>query len=298
MRALDRTIASVLPYVPRSIVGRVSRRYIAGETSQEAIRTARELNRAGFRATMDILGESVHEIAQAQRAAASYRALLDEIDQSGIDSNVSIKLSQLGLKIDQAECLALVESIVTRAATFRNFVRIDMEDSSCTSATLGIYANLHERHPNVGVVIQACLRRTVEDVERLLQVKPNFRLCKGVYVEPVEIAYQDHDEINANYLKILERLLRSGVHVGIATHDEYLVREAQRLISQLRLAPTAYEFQMLLGVNERLRAGIRAAGHPLRVYIPYGPDWYAYSVRRLRENPRLAGHVLRAMFRR
>jgi proline dehydrogenase len=298
MPALDRTIAGVLPYVPQAIVGLVARPYIAGETHADAIRVAKELNRKGFRATMDILGESVHELAHARLAAGNYMTLLDELAGEAVNSNVSIKLTQLGLKIDKQECLALAAAIVARATVHNNFVRIDMEDSSCTSDTLEVFADLRGRHANVGVVVQARLRRTLEDVQRLFPLKPNLRLCKGVYLEPGAIAFQDPQEINNNYLRILERLLRGGVYVGIATHDEYLIREAQRLISELRLPSTAYEFQMLLGVNEPLRARTQAAGHPLRVYIPYGPDWYAYSLRRLRENPQLAGHVLRAMLRK
>jgi proline dehydrogenase len=245
---------------------------------------------------MDILGEDVDRLDQARGAALTYRTLLDRLHRDKIDSNVSIKLTQLGLKVDKRECLGLADSVVVRARELGNFVRLDMEDSSCTSDTLEIYSELRRRHLNVGVVVQAYLHRTGEDVERLIDIKPNFRLCKGVYVEPESIAWHDMSEINRNYLRILERLLRAGIYVGIATHDEDIVREAQRLIAELKLPPAAYEFQMLLGVAESLRARIRAAGHPLRVYIPFGRDWYAYSVRRLRENPRLAGYVLKAMF--
>jgi proline dehydrogenase len=247
---------------------------------------------------MDILGEDVHRIEQARDASENYRRLLDEIHLEKIDSNVSVKLTQLGLKVDRQACLGLADSVVTRAKEQGNFVRIDMEDSSCTTDTLEIYSELRQRHENVGVVIQAYLRRTADDVTALLPLKPNFRLCKGVYVEPEPIAYQEMSQINRNYLLLLDRLLRLGVHVGIATHDESLVRQAQKWIAELKLPTSAYEFQMLLGVTEPLRDRIRAAGHPLRVYIPFGRDWYAYSVRRLRENPRLAGYVLRAMFTR
>jgi proline dehydrogenase len=247
---------------------------------------------------MDILGEDVHRLDQAYDAAESYRRLLDELHRQQVNSNISIKLTQLGLKIDPAERLILAESVVATARRYGNFVRIDMEDSSCTSDTLEIYRRLRRNHDNVGVVIQAYLRRTAEDVERLIPVKPNFRLCKGVYVEPESVAFPEMKEINRNYRMLLERLLRAGIYVGIATHDEHLVKEAQRLISELKLPPDAYEFQMLLGVTEPLRDRVRAAGHPLRVYIPFGKDWYAYSVRRLRENPRLAGYVLKALFTR
>jgi proline dehydrogenase len=298
MRIIDRAIAGFLPYLPKALVGRVAARYIAGETVEDAIRVARELNGKGFRATMDILGEDVDRLDQARGAALTYRTLLDHLHRHKIDSNVSIKLTQLGLKVDRRECLALADSVVVRARELGNFVRLDMEDSSCTTDTLEIYSELRRRHVNVGVVVQAYLHRTADDVERLIGIKPNFRLCKGVYVEPESIAWHDMSEIKRNYLRVLERLFRAGIYVGIATHDEHIVREAQRLIAELKLPPTAYEFQMLLGVTESLRSRIRAAGHPLRVYIPFGRDWYAYSVRRLRENPRLAGYVLKAMIQR
>jgi proline dehydrogenase len=296
MHIIDRAIAGFLPYLPKALVGRVAARYIAGETVEDAVRVARELNAKGFRATMDILGEHVDRLDQARGAALTYRTLLDHLHRERIDSNVSIKLTQLGLKVDKRECLELADSVVVRARELGNFVRLDMEDSSCTTDTLEIYSELRRRHVNVGGVVQAYLHRTAGDVERLIGSNPNFRLCKGVYVEPESIAWHDMSEINRNYLRLLERLLRAGIYVGIATHDEHIVREAQRLIAELKLPPTAYEFQMLLGVTESLRARIRAAGHPLRVYIPFGSDWYAYSVRRLRENPRLAGYVLKAMF--
>src|SRR4029453_14981510 len=196
MRFVDRIIAGFLPVVPKAVVGRVSQRNIAGETMADAIRVARNLNAQGFCPTMDILGEDVHHLDQAREAAENYRKLLDELHREKIDSNVSVKLTQLGLKVDKQECLALADSVVSRAHEHRNFVRIDMEDSSCTSDTLGIYAELHRHHQNVGVVIQAYLHRTMDDVSRLLDTKPNFRLCKGVYVEPEAIAYKERSNIN------------------------------------------------------------------------------------------------------
>jgi proline dehydrogenase len=301
MRWIDRAIAGFLPYTPKPIVRQVAQRYIAGETMDDAIRVARNLNARGLRATMDILGEDVHRLEQAKGAATNYSRLLDELERKKINSNVSVKLTQLGLKVDKRECLSLAGSVVEQARQHGNFVRIDMEDSSCTSDTLDIYAALRRQYDNVGVVLQAYLHRTGDDLSRLMELtesKPNFRLCKGVYVEAESIAYQEMEEINRNYLALLERMLRAGIYVGIATHDEKLIRQAQEWIAELKLPPTAYEFQMLLGVNDALRDKVHAAGHPLRVYIPFGRDWYAYSVRRLRENPRLAGYVLKAMFTR
>jgi proline dehydrogenase len=297
MALLDRIIAHTLPFVPKPIVRKVAGRYIAGEEVADALRTVVRLNERGFRTTLDILGEHIHNIEQARSAVREYRRLLEEINRRKLDANISIKLTQLGLKVDLQACHDMANRLVERAKELNNFVRIDMEDSACTTDTLQIYKTLRQDHSNVGVVIQAYLRRTMTDVAALEDLRPNYRLCKGVYVEPEKIAYQDMNEINQNYVAILERLLRNGSYVGIATHDESLVAEAFRLIRENRLPVDAYEFQMLLGVSEPLRNRIRGEGHALRVYIPFGRDWYAYSVRRLRENPRLAGYVLRAMFR-
>jgi proline dehydrogenase len=295
---LDRVVAHTLPFVPKAVVRKVANRYIAGETLDEALDVAAGLNRQGMCATLDVLGEHIHSIDQARRAVSQYLQVLEHIHSRKVDANVSIKLTQLGLKVDWTACLELTGRLVKHAQELNNFVRIDMEDSSCTTDTLRLYRELRKGYSNVGVVIQAYLRRTVRDVADLQDLKPNFRLCKGVYVEPPEIAYPDMREINHNYLSILETLLRSGSYVGIATHDEAIINEAFRMIRDLKLQRSAYEFQMLLGINEQLRNRIVAAGHKLRVYIPYGRDWYAYSVRRLRENPRIAGYVFKAMFTR
>jgi proline dehydrogenase len=187
-------------------------------------------------------------------------------------------------------------TVVRRAHELGNFVRIDMEDSSCTTDTFEIYRALRKDYSNLGVVIQAYLRRTLSDIASLADLTPNYRVCKGVYLEPDSIAYRDMPDINRNFGRILEQLMKNGSFVGIATHDSHIVEQAYRLIQEHRISPDRYEFQMLLGVREDLRDKIIAAGHPLRVYIPFGPDWYAYSVRRLRENPQLAGYVLKAFF--
>lgn len=244
---------------------------------------------------MDLLGEHVERMEQAQHAVDTYMALLESIHRRGLDSTVSLKLTQFGLKLDADECFRMVESVIRRAAELNNFVRIDMEDSSCTTGTIEMFRRLRQKHSNVGVAIQVYLRRTTDDISALEELKPNIRLCKGVYVESAEVAFREMSLINKNYLSILERLLRAGCYVGIATHDEHIVNEAERMIRELKLPSTSYEFQMLLGVSESLRNRIRRDGHPLRVYIPYGSEWYAYSVRRLRENPRIAGYVLKAM---
>ena len=297
MTLLDRVIARTLPAIPKSIVRRVANRYIAGETVGEALRVVAGLNERGIRATLDILGEDIHNLEQAQRAIDGYIHLVEQISRQKVEATISIKLTQLGLKVDPQACMEMADRLVRRARELNNFVRIDMEDSSCTTDTLRIYRELRKDHSNVGVVIQAYLRRTAGDVSALEDLRPNYRLCKGVYLEPREISYRDMRVINRNFVYLLDRLLRNGSYVGIATHDELMVWEAFRIIRELKLPPDAYEFQMLLGVDEQLRDIIHAAGHNLRVYIPFGRDWYAYSVRRLRENPRLAGYVFKAMLK-
>jgi proline dehydrogenase len=297
MTLLDRVIASTLPVVPKGIVRRVANRYIAGETIDEALRVVAGLNARGFRATLDILGEHIHSLDQSRRAVETYLNVLDEISHQKLDSTISVKLTQLGLKLDTAVCLDLTRRLVVRASELNNFVRIDMEDSSCTTETLRVYRELRKEFSNVGVVVQAYLRRTMDDVSALDDLQPNYRLCKGVYLEPREISYRDMRVINRSYVTLLEKMLGSGCYVGIATHDELMVWEALRIIRELKVPKSAYEFQMLLGVDEQLRDIIKSAGHNVRLYIPFGRDWYAYSVRRLRENPRLAGYVFKAMFK-
>jgi proline dehydrogenase len=297
MRLVDRVIARTLPVIPKSIVRQVANRYIAGETTDAALRVAAGLNAKGIRATLDVLGEHIHTLDQSQHAVEDYLLLLEEIAKHKVDSTISIKLTQLGMKLNSRVCLELTDRLVRRAKELNNFVRIDMEDSTCTSETIRIYRELRQEHSNVGVVIQAYLRRTVDDVQALEDLQPNYRLCKGVYVEPRAIAYRDMRVINRNYAYILEKLVRNGSYVGIATHDELMVWEAFRIIRDLNVPRDKYEFQMLLGVDDQLRDVIHSAGHNVRVYIPFGRDWYAYSVRRLRENPQLAGYVFKAMFK-
>jgi proline dehydrogenase len=298
MSAFDRVVGATLPLVPKPIVGYFSRPYIAGSTMTEAVAVVRRLNAQGMMASLDVLGENITSPAQADAAAQSYLRVLEEISKAGVDSNVSIKLTQLGLKIDPEGCFERIHRVVARAQELGNFVRIDMEDSTCTTETLEIHRRLRRDLSQVGLVLQAMLRRTLRDADELAAPGGNIRLCKGIYVEPRRIAYRDQELINRNYTLVLERLLSSGCYVGIATHDEKLVWEALRLIRQLGLTREQYEFQMLLGVDEELRGILVDAGHRLRVYVPFGEQWYAYSVRRLRENPRIAGHVARSVLAR
>ncbi len=296
MAAIEKLVARMLPAVPKPLVRRFSRPYIAGERMEDALATVRRLNDQGAMATLDILGEDVTSRELAISAAEAYRSVLRRIADERLDSNVSVKLTQMGLKIDAAFCRERVASLLEVARETGNFVRIDMEDSSCTEATLAIHRDLRESFTNVGCVVQAYLRRTRDDVERLVETKANVRLCKGIYVESRRIAFTDREIIRRSYVTLLDRLLSGGAYVGIATHDERLVFEALEIIRRLALDRRRYEFQMLLGVDTELKDILIASGHRLRVYIPYGSHWYAYSLRRLKENPAIAGHILRNLF--
>lgn len=295
MSAFDYLLSRALPLVPRPIVRRVSRRYIAGESLPEALRVVRSLNQRGLLATLDVLGESVTSPDQVEGAVRAYGEAMAALRSEALEANISVKLTQLGLKIDRELCLRSVRALAQGARAQGSFLRIDMEDSTCTSATLDLYRALRaEGFANVGVVLQAYLRRSLQDV-RDLPEGANVRLCKGIYVEPRAIAYRDRSLVNKNFVRLLEEMLERGVYVGIATHDEDLVWEAQRILDRRRLGPDRYEFQMLLGVDEELRGLILGAGHRLRIYIPFGVNWYAYSLRRLKENPRIAGYVARSL---
>jgi proline dehydrogenase len=283
---LDRAIVRLLPAVPKPVVQRLSSRYIAGSSIDDAVRVVARLNAKGKLATVDVLGEEITSADEAHAIAAQYHDVLARIDANGLDANVSVKLTGLGLELDYDLCRENVQAVLLDARARGSFVRIDMEDSSTTDRTLRLYRELRDAgHENVGVVLQAYLRRTEDDLAGL----ENVRLCKGIYVEPVAIAYRGFDEVRANYVRCLEALVAQGSYVAIATHDEYLIREALRVVRDL--PHDRYEFQMLLGVRPDRADSLVGAGHRLRVYVPYGVQWYEYSLRRLQENPRIAGYV-------
>ena len=298
MRIVDRLIANSLPVVPKPLVRHFADRYMAGETLDDALVTVAALNRIGAVATVDVLGEFIHERSQALRTADEYVALLDAIAREGLDSTVSVKLSALGLEFDPDLALELVTRVVEVAAGHDNRVRIDMEHSGLTDGTLAVYRTLRERgHDNVGIVLQAYLRRTFDDVRALAHLTPSVRLVKGIYIEPPELAYTERALVNRNFLALLRELVDLGCRVAVATHDDALVGEARRLADERNLTPDMYEFQLLLGVKEQLRDRLIAAGHRVRIYTPYGEAWYGYSVRRLKENPSIAGYVARDVLR-
>ncbi|MBD3854277.1 MAG: proline dehydrogenase family protein [Acidobacteria bacterium] len=299
MSLFDAMVKYGMPWVPKSIVSRVASRYVAGETVDDALRTLREMNGEGAMGTVDVLGEEVRERSKTGAAVSQYLDLLDRIEAEGLDANISIKPTMLGLKIDEDLCADNVTAVVRRAAELGSFVRIDMEDHTCTDATLRLYRRIQDAHPTaVGVVLQSYLHRTTADVADLLPLSPNIRMCKGIYREPRAIAWEDFETIRANFIYNVDKLLSAGAYVGIATHDPHLVWAGMAAVDRLQVDRDRYEFQMLLGVDPELRSIILSAGHRLRVYVPYGRDWYPYSMRRLRENPTVAHHVVRAMLAR
>ncbi len=299
MSLLDRLVVWSLPLAPKALVSRFARRYVAGENIVEMLTVVRTLNNQGIRATVDVLGEFITTRQEALTAANLYKQVLTALTEDKRDANISVKLSQMGLLIDPEFCYEVMDDLVRAAANTGNFVRIDMEDSPCTDATIGLYLRLREKHTNVGIVLQAYLRRTLDDAQRITRAGAgHFRLCKGIYVEPRSVAHQTHALIEKNYALILESMFRENAYVGIATHNENLVWEACRLIDQMAISPTQYEFQMLLGVDPALRNRLVKAGHPIRVYVPFGEQWYAYCMRRLKENPGIAWHILRNLFQR
>lgn len=292
MALLDRAIVRLLPAVPKPVVRKISERYIAGTELADACRVVKRLNEGGKTATIDVLGEEIGSREETLAIVRAYHDVFEAIERERLDSNVSVKLTALGLKLGYELCRKNLETVVRHAAESSNFVRIDMEDSSTTDETLRLYRELREEGlDNVGVVLQAYLRRTLADVEWLADLRPNVRLCKGIYIEPESIAFQDFHAVRANFVEALDALLAAGAYVGIATHDEWLIGEGLRLVEKHGRGREQYEFQMLLGVREPRGDGLVRDGHRLRIYVPFGRHWYAYSLRRLQENPKIAGYI-------
>ncbi|HEY2354552.1 MAG TPA: proline dehydrogenase family protein [Gaiellaceae bacterium] len=291
MTLLDSAIVRLLPAVPKPVVQRFSARYIAGATLAEAVAVVRELNDGGKMATVDVLGEEITREEETRAIAQAYRDVLAAIDEESLDSNVSIKPTALGLGLSYELCRENLLDVLAAG----KFVRMDMEDATTTDDTLRLYRELREDgHDNVGVVLQARLRRTLDDIAALADLRPNVRICKGIYLEPGSIAFTDFEAIRVNFLRCLDALFDGGSYVGIATHDEWLIGESLARVSQRGLGREEYELQMLLGVREDRRDELVAEGHRLRVYVPYGEQWYEYSVRRLQENPAMAGTIAKA----
>jgi len=299
MGIFDRTVAGSVKFLPKALVRKVAMHYVAGETLDDAVAQSKELNDAGCMVTIDLLGEAIETEDEANASAETYLRVLDAIREHGVDGNVSIKPTHFGLDIDPALFEANVRRVADHAGELGNFVRIDMEDSPTTDATLAVFRKLREEgYDHVGTVLQTMLRRTLDDVKALEDLSPSFRICKGVYREPAEVAWQEYDEVNASFLEILDYTLpRRAFYIGIATHDDPVLEGAEKLIEEHGLQRDQYEFQMLLGVRPEVRDALVERGHRVRIYVPFGTSWYAYCVRRLKENPKYAGYITKDVLR-
>jgi proline dehydrogenase len=266
------------------------------------MRVTKELNSKGIKVTIDVLGEFIKTLDEAEVNKNEYLNLIDVTTQNGIDGNFSIKPTSFGLLIDKNTCHSHVREIISKAASRNNFIRIDMEDSPCTDLEIELFRKMKMEFPgNVGLVVQAYLKRTMDDIRGLADLNSeehplSFRLCKGIYIEPESIAYKKYEEINRHFLEDLEFMFRNRIHVGIATHDKPLISGAYDLIRKYNVPTHMYEFQMLYGVTPRLRDSIVNDGHTMRVYVPFGKQWFGYSTRRLKENPKMASHIIKAIF--
>ncbi|HAF28944.1 MAG TPA: proline dehydrogenase [Bacteroidales bacterium] len=298
----NKLIAAMLPFFPKKFVWLFSKPYIAGETVEDAIKASKELNAQGCMVTIDILGEFIKTLEEAEANTKEYIELIERVQKENIDGNYSVKPTMFGLLIDKEVCYQHIRKIVAKAAEYNNFIRVDMEDSPCTDMEIELFRKLKAEFPkNVGLVFQAYMKRTYKDLQDLMDIHSeeaplNYRLCKGIYVEPAEIAYKKYEVVNENFLKDIEFCLKNGVYPGIATHDKPIVEGSYKLIEELKVPKEKYEFQMLYGVTPALRQSIIDNGHRMRVYVPFGKQWFGYSTRRLKENPKMASMIMKAIF--
>jgi len=300
----NKLIAALLPYMPQSFVWVFSKRYVAGLNINEAVKSCKELNASGIKITLDVLGEFIKTLEEAEANKKEYLEIIEAAQQQQIDGNYSLKPSMFGLLLNKDVCYHHIKEIVQKAALYNSFIRIDMEDSPCTDLEIELFRKLKKEFPqHVGLVLQAYLKRTRSDIENMLDLNTNnipvnYRLCKGIYTEPATIAYKSYEEINEHFLDNLEYMFQHKIYVGIATHDKPIVEGALKLIEQYNVPANMYEFQMLYGVTPELRKSIVDKGHTMRVYVPYGKQWFAYCTRRLKENPKMAGMIIKAIFSR
>lgn len=298
---LHKIISRGLPYFPPKLIRQFSKNYIAGETTLDAVNVSQALNRENVMVTLDILGEFIKNISQAQENRDAYLALIRSIEAAGVNGNYSLKPTMFGLLIDKKVCFEYIRELTAEAASHDNFVRIDMEDSACVDDSIDIFRRLKQEFPhNIGMVLQAYLKRTLGDLESMLDLRRddadlNFRLVKGIYVEPAAIAYKDYHEINAHFLEDLEFMFKNKIYAAVATHDTPLIQGALDLIDKYQVPTDKYEFQMLYGVTPKKRWELVQKGHRMRVYVPFGQQWFGYSTRRLKENPAIIKHILKAL---
>lgn len=298
----NKLIAGILPYMPKKLVWQFSKEYIAGETLEQALAVAKSLNEEGILTTIDVLGEFIENLNEAEANKKEYLQVIESAEKEKINGNYSLKPTSFGLLIDKDVAYQHIREIVAKAASYNNFVRVDMEDSPCTDLEIELFRKLKAEFPkNVGLVFQAYMRRTLNDIKNLSdlhsdEIPLNFRLCKGIYVEPANIAYKKYEEVNHHFLADLEYMFEHKMYPAIATHDKPLVDGAYALIEKYKPENDKYEFQMLYGVTPALRKSIMDNGHRMRVYVPFGKEWFGYSTRRLKENPKMASLIIKAIF--
>ncbi len=298
----NKLIASLLPYMPKKFIWLFSKRYIAGTTTQDAVKESRKLNREGIMISVDLLGEFITDLKQADENKNEYIDIIETFEKENIDGNYSLKPTMFGLLLDEEVCYNNIREIVAKAAEYGNFVRVDMEDSQCVDREITLFRRLKDEFPeNTGLVFQSYMKRTLDDIKGLEDLNTvsnpvNYRLCKGIYVEPAEVAFKKYQEINDHFLTDLEYIFENKMYPGIATHDKPLVEGAYKLIEKYNVPKEMYEFQMLYGVTPELRKSVVEKGHRMRVYVPFGSQWFAYSTRRLKENPRMASLIIKALF--
>jgi len=299
---LNKLIANILPHMPKKLVWVFSKRYIAGETIEEGLLASKLLNEKKMEVTIDLLGEFIKSLGEAKENRNQYIEIINRFTDEKVTGNFSLKPTMFGLLIDKEVCYQYIREIVALATEKKSFVRIDMEDSECVDLEIELYNKIRAEFPeNVGLVLQAYLRRTINDLENFNKINSelnpiNFRLCKGIYVEPEKIAFKDYQEVRDNFLKDLEFMLKNKMYAAIATHDKYLVDHSISLIEKYKVPKNKYEFQMLFGVTPELRQSIVDQGHKMRIYVPYGKQWFSYSTRRLKENPKMATEIIKALF--
>lgn len=298
MNPINTILVKTIPLFPKKLVRVFANKYIAGDSIEDAVKTTQMLNSKNIMATIDVLGESIKDRDEARRSKDESLEVLDTIVKHNLNGNLSVKLTMLALAMDYDLCKSLFTEILDSAKSKNIFVRIDMEDSSVTDITIKMYKEMRAKYDNVGLVLQSYMRRTEKDVLELTEEKSNFRLCKGIYIEPEAIAFKGKQEIRDNFLKVLRIMLERNAYVGIATHDDFLTKGAEDIIKEMKLEKDKFEFQVLLGVRERLRDELVAKGYRMRSYVPFGKRWYQYSIRRFQENPNVAGQVLKALFTR
>jgi proline dehydrogenase len=303
MNMFNKIVADTLPYMPKKIVWIFSKRYVAGEKIEDGIAKSKMLNSQNMEVTVDLLGEFIHTLEEAETNKNDYLNIIERFTEDNVKGSFSVKPTSFGLLIDKEKCYRLIREVVESAAKRNKFVRIDMEDSQCTSSEIELFKRLLAEFPNhVGLVLQAYLRRTRNDIIDLTAYSKqnglplNIRLCKGIYIEPEEIAYHDFHHVRHHFLKDLELLLQNNAYVGIATHDPFLVNESYELITEYNKSPESYEFQMLYGVTPNLRDSIIQKGHIMRIYVPFGVDWFGYCSRRIKENPKMVSDIIKALF--